>query len=88
MRRAAPITNARRQVLWASHIERPETAPRDGSKFMGIRKGSFEAEPMCWDDDMGCFLTDDFALVDRLSGWLVSDAGLAALGRFLAKREG
>ncbi len=51
-------------------VRPPSTAPRDGSIFLGVPKHRTEPERMCWDAQMGCFLTEDFGCVDRLGCWL------------------
>ncbi len=57
-------------IIWTKDIRRGATAPKDGSRFVGIPKYKVTPSLMCFDKQMGCFLTEDFELVDYLAGWL------------------
>lgn len=48
----------------------PDSAPKDGTWFVGIPRFPNEPVRMVWDRQMLCFLTEGFAMVDNLSCWL------------------
>lgn len=56
-------------MVWRHQLRRPDDAPRDGSHFMAIKKGRLEPERFVWDAEMGCFLSDEFTVADRLACW-------------------
>lgn len=65
--------------MWTKDLHSPSTAPRDGTKFVGIRKGRFEPVKCVFDGEMGCFaeIEDVYAPFDELSAWMLIDAALA-----------
>lgn len=50
-------------------LRKPADAPKDGTHFIGCPKGRLYFVEMLWDEEMGCFLTVEFGLVDRLASW-------------------
>ena len=58
-----------REMPWMHERRRGVDAPRDGSRFKGVAKGSVELEVFVWDREMGCFLSTGFGAVDAIGCW-------------------
>lgn len=58
-------------TIWRREIRHPRDAPRDGSRFLGIRRGEFAFVETLYDVEMGCFaqVEEVYAPFDVLSGW-------------------
>lgn len=54
---------------WMHDRRQGADAPKDGTPFQGVAKGSVDLQEFVWDGEMECFLSTEFDLVDEISCW-------------------
>lgn len=68
----APVRLRLSRAVWANSLRHPSEAPRDGTYFLGIKRGETRAVKTVWDKDYGCFaqVEDCYQPIGALSAWL------------------